>query len=338
MKEYPRFTHGHGFIWIPSEERRSVSKQFHHLFSPTLKENGFVRKESAWWRILNGNYLQGINFDVSPQNKYVDDLVVEYTILPLYAGLRSSFCTTFLGNHHLLTKFLYPGYPDVDGTFTARLMDEDGLPGELVATSTNASCSFFNALHNSEEALKAELEIFCERTLPAMNLINSPESYLLFYNTLQHAPHAHISSENYIATQLLLGDWKEAERGIVAASHNGTNDIEKMTEMLTFPGSEDYISNLLGQASFSPDQRYGLVRDLLTMKYASLPEGCNAAINQYVDKINVFLSDRFDIYTALQAIRSYDEAWLQSRIQSNYLKSRQAIGKQLPQLLRMYEL
>lgn len=333
MKEYPPFKHGHEFIWIPSEDRRAISKRFHQVFSPILKENGFVRKENSWWRIVNGDYLQGINFDVSPHRKYIDDLVVEYTILPLYAGLRSDFHTSFIGNHHLLTGFLYPGYHDVEGVFTARGMDEDGLPGNLIATPKKASCSFFNALHNPEEALAAELELFCERTLPAMDLINNPESYLCFYETLQHIPYAHISSENYISTQLLLGNWKEAERGLVAASLDGEQAIEKMNKRLTFFGSEGYISNLLGQTTFSVDQRCCLVRELLTMKYSSLPEGCAATTKQHIDKINEYLSDRFDAYTALRAIRCHDETWLQDRLQNNCLKSRQAIGKQLPRLL-----
>lgn len=333
MKEYPPFWHGHEFIWIPSEERRIISTRFHRVFSPMLKENGFVRKGNAWWRILNGDYLQGICFDTSPQRKYIDDLVLEYSILPLYAGVRSDSLTAFMGNHHLLTGFLYPGHPEVAGAFSARIMDEEGLPGEWITTPEKASCSFFNALHDSEAALGAELEIFCERTLPAMDQINSPESYLCFYETLQHTPHAHISSEKYISTQLLLGNWKEAERGVVAASLDGEQAVETMVERLTFRGSENYISNLLGQAVFSAEQRYDLARALLTMKYPFLPAGRDALANQHIDRINAYLSERPDAYIALRAIRAHDEAWLHDRIRNSRFKSSQMIARQLPRLL-----
>lgn len=318
--------------YIPAQERRYASQMFHALFQPILESNGFVRDGSFWWRIHAGMYLQGIAFNTYPHQKYVTDLVVEYSILPLYSNIPSNFRCSFIENHHRLSGYLPSGYPATNGYFEVCTADDDGLPGDVQRFSVRNSVSFYKICQDVDEALRYEHQVFCKRTLPRLNEISSPPAYLEYYNGRNHAPLSHICHEDYIATTLFLRNWDEARRGIIAASHMDESAIKHMTDLLMFDGSEEYIASLMGADSFSTEQLSTLVRSILTLQRTELPLTTSETANKRITEVNLYLQQRIQHRMSLQAVLAQDESWAEKRLTSNYIQSRTILQALLPRL------
>lgn len=318
--------------YIPAQERRYASQMFHALFQPILESNGFVRDGSFWWRIHAGMYLQGIAFNTYPHQKYVTDLVVEYSILPLYSNILSNFRCSFIENHHKLSGYLPSGYPEINGHFEVCTADDDGLPGDVRRFPVRNSVSFYKVYQDVDEALIHEHQVFRERTLPRLNAISTPPAYLEYYNGLDHAPLSHICHENYIATNLFLRNWDEARRGIIAASHMDESAIKHTTDLLRFNGNEKYIASLMGADSFSTEQLSTLVRSILTLQQTELPLTTSETANKRITEVNRYLQQRIHHRMSLQAVLAQDESWAERRLTLNYTQSRTILQSMLPQM------
>ena len=125
--------------------------------------------------------MQGLRFDPRIRNKYEKDLRVEYMLWPMFAEYCGFPPTQFLHIQQHLTDYRYPGnpIPPAQHWYTFYKRDENGalIENTVLETFSVQYCSFFFALRDVEAALEAELELFCERTLPAMNAISDPASY-----------------------------------------------------------------------------------------------------------------------------------------------------------------
>lgn len=223
MKHYPIFTTGHECIVIPQEERRMAFKRFVELWGPVLKENGFVRTRNHWWRVNGGQILQGIKFDPKPSVRHETDLIVYYDQWPLFVE-HSGFPppgTLILPQQHF-TDYVYPGWPTHQHHGHLGRYTDDGVPlgkEHMLEYTDTVYCSFFNALHSVEDALEAELELFCERTLPEFNRVSDPRSYAEKEFDLRpplFRQHMTCLSPEGVDMVLALPDWKMAERSLRA--------------------------------------------------------------------------------------------------------------------------
>ena len=319
--------------FIPISERRYASRVFHALFKPAFKENGFVRDGSMWWRVHGGMFLQGIAFYIYPRQKYVTDLVVQYSIRPLYGSFPTAFRATFHESHHRLCEYIPQGYPLHDGACEACSVDLDGLPGERVGFPHKNSVSFYKVFDDIDRAIACEYQFFCENTLPKLDSICSPKAFLEFENGRNWVPMAHIGHEDHIATNLFLRNWSEVRRGIIASSLNPQDTaIESMTKLLSFDGSEVYISSLVGADSYSPEHRSQLVRSILTLQQTELPLTSDATANEHISRVNLYLRECAHYREALDAVLAQDESWAEKRLISNYNFSRAILQSLLPRL------
>ena len=222
VREYPAFIQGHEGIWIPQEQRRAAKKYFNELWSPVFKSNHFVRDGNCWWRVQGGQILQGIKFDPKPRTKYVDNLEVRYYLWPLFAEHCRFPPGTILYLQQHLTDYVYPGWPDkqqksslIPFTDAGTRMSKDAE----IEYPVTYYCTFFNAMHDVKSALEAELELFCERTLPELDKIADARSYAEKDMSLRPL----ILRQNFTAlspagvdTLLALKEWKAAERSLRA--------------------------------------------------------------------------------------------------------------------------
>lgn len=220
MKEYPQFRKEREGFWLSQETRRAAKKYFNKIWNPVLKSNHFIQAGSCWWRVHGGQILQGIQFDPRPQAKYVDDLEVRYYLWPLFAEQCGFPPATMLHLQQHLTDYVYPGWPCqqrkshfIPFTDEGERMSEEAM----IEYPITDYCSFFNALHAVEPALEAELELFCEQTLPAFDKIADARSYAekdMSLRPLILRRNITFLSPEGVDILLALLEWKAAERSL----------------------------------------------------------------------------------------------------------------------------
>ena len=181
MKDYPAFIPDREFTCIPKETRRAAAERFHEKWGPVFMDNGFTRAGSSWYRVHGGQILQGIDFDPKLRNKHIKEIEIKYVLWPMFTESCGFPPWQFLHLQQHLVDYRYPGYISPPhycrrGTFD---MDENGIlrHGSVLETSSFDYISFYDALLNVEAALDAELELFCEKTLPMLDEISDPIRY-----------------------------------------------------------------------------------------------------------------------------------------------------------------
>ena len=181
MREFPYYSPEHELVWLPQEARRAAVQRFLKTWEPVLKDNGFTRTGSSWYRVHGGQILQGIDFDPKPRAKYISNLEIKYVMWPMFTESCGFPPWPFLHLQQHLIDYRYPGYTPPPhycrwGTFD---MDENGIlrQGSVLEISPFDYISFYYALRDVDAALDAELELFCEKTLPMLNEISDPFSY-----------------------------------------------------------------------------------------------------------------------------------------------------------------
>lgn len=213
------------YTLIPLDVRRAVSKRFHNeLFGPLLKKNGFVRKGASWFRVLNGEVVQGIKLDMSTTAKYYDDMKVMYDLYCLTHEHNDFPPGSFISLQQQLTGFIYPGAEDDCSHTTYTPFDADGNPDEEHAIHVISPMyrSFFYITKDIEFAQETEYEFFCEHTLPELDRIKDARSMVEKELELRKdSPFLYEDScwAHPVGIDLYLtrGDWHLAEKALNVA-------------------------------------------------------------------------------------------------------------------------
>lgn len=181
MRAFPHYTPKHELVWLSQESRLAAVTRFLNTWEPVLKNNGFTRTGSSWYRVHGGQILQGIDFNPKPRNKYAKNLEIKYVLWPMFTESCGFPPWPFLHLQQHLVDYRYPSY--IPSPHHCRWqtvdMDDNGvlMPGPVLETSPFDYISFYYALRDVEAALDAELELFCEKTLPMLDEISDPISY-----------------------------------------------------------------------------------------------------------------------------------------------------------------
>lgn len=174
MREFPNFAPDRELVYLSQEVRRAAMTRFLHTWGQVLKDNGFTRTGTSWYRVYGGQILQGIDFNPKPRNKYVNNLEIKYMLWPMFTESCGFPPWQFLNLQQELVNYYYPGYNPPPGKTWWRKAATDEIVLELTHFD---HCSFYYALRDVDAALDAEFELFCEKTLPTLNMISDPLSY-----------------------------------------------------------------------------------------------------------------------------------------------------------------
>lgn len=212
---------------IPVKTRRMARDLFLELWGPMLKENGFIRIGTAWYRVHGDQILQGIEFNPHLKNKYITNLEVTYNLWPMFAEQCGFPLIGFVDLQQSLTDYYYPSYKALGTreifsytTWTTVDMDENGVlsKGEPHQIIKERYASFFAMFHDVKTAIEAEYDLFCERTLPTLDKLSDPLSYAKnnLERRMRSLPYKHCVglSPKGVDTLLAQEEWWLAEKSL----------------------------------------------------------------------------------------------------------------------------
>lgn len=215
MREFPNFAPEHELVYLSQEVRRAAMTRFLHTWGPVLKDNGFTRTGTSWYRVHGGQILQGIDFNPKPRNKYINNLKIQYMLWPMFTESCGFPPWPFLNIQQELVNYYYPGYNPPPGKTWWR----NAVADEIILEITHFEhCSFYYALRDVDAALDAELELFCEKTLPTLDMISDPRSYAEkdMEIRMRELPHEYCVGLSPTGVDILLAkkEWELAEESL----------------------------------------------------------------------------------------------------------------------------